>query len=101
MNRLDTTLYNYSIDSIRGKFRNINTDLVRKFSLLFKKDEQGKSREWKDIEEGQIRDLWSKSKATMNEVINDFKYIRIPKNPIQDALNQYGKFSSKVMRFDR
>lgn len=31
------------------------------------------------MEEGAIRDLWSKYKIQMEEVINDFKYIKLPK----------------------
>jgi hypothetical protein len=52
---------------------------LRKFNKLFKKDENGKNREWRDIEENKIRELHQKCKAQMEEVINDFKFIKLPK----------------------
>ena len=61
---------------------------MRKFNKLFKKDENGKNREWRDIEEGKIRDLWSKCRAQMAEVINEFKYIKLDKHALSKALDE-------------
>jgi hypothetical protein len=65
--------------------------LLRRFNKEFKKDENGKSREWRDIEEPKIRELWQKARAQMNEVISNFKYIMIPKSSLIDALQSYIK----------
>ncbi len=52
MKNLDQTLHQFTVDYVRRLFRDINTNLLRKFNKIFKKDEQGKNREWRDIEEG-------------------------------------------------
>ena len=59
MKVLQGNLCQFTSDYIHRLFRDINTNLLRKFSKLFKKDENGKNREWRDIEEGKIRELWS------------------------------------------
>ena len=46
---------------------------------MFKKDETGKHREWRNLEEQQIRELHQKYKAMMEDVINEFKYIKLPR----------------------
>lgn len=80
MDQLEKSIYSFSTDYIKKVFRDINTNLIRRFNQLFKKDEQGKNRDWRAIDEGQIRDLFAKIKTQMEEVINEFKYIKIPKN---------------------
>lgn len=85
MRSLDGTLHTFTTEYVRRLFRDINTNLLRKFNKHFKKDEQGKNREWRDIEEGPIRELWAKCKAALLEVIAEFKYIQLPKAALQDA----------------
>jgi len=63
MKTLDHTLHLFTTEYVRRLFRDINTNLLRKFNKYFKKDEAGKNREWREIEEGKIRDLWSKCRA--------------------------------------
>ena len=92
MKVLQGNLCQFTSDYIHRLFRDINTNLLRKFSKLFKKDENGKNREWRDIEEGKIRELWSQYKTVMSEVVNDFKYIRLPKNALTDALEGASKY---------
>lgn len=77
---LETSVYNFTIEYIKRIFRDINTSLLRKFNATFKKDEQQKNRDWRAMEEQQIRDLFAKQKAKLEEVINDFKYIKIPRS---------------------
>lgn len=89
---LETNLHQFTVEYVRRLFRDINTNLLRKFNKLFKKDEGNKNREWRDIEEGKIRDIWAKCKAEMMIVINEFKYIRMSKTAITDALEQSSKF---------
>jgi len=66
-------------------FRDINTNLLRRFNKDFKKDESGKNREWKDIEEPKIRELWQKVRAQLQEVIANFKYVMLPKGLLQET----------------
>jgi len=39
------------VEIVKRLFRDINTNLLRKFNKQFKKDEAGKNREWRNIEE--------------------------------------------------
>jgi hypothetical protein len=47
--------------------------------MLFKKDDQGKNRDWKALEEGAIRDLHQKCKVVIGDIIKQFNYIIIPR----------------------
>lgn len=96
MRTLEGNLYQYTIDYVRRIFRDINTNLLRKFNKLFKKDENGKNREWRDIEEAKIRDIWSKCKAEMMTIINDFKFIKLPKHGLSEALEEFSKIDKSV-----
>lgn len=89
MRTLDQMLHTHTVEYVRRLFRDINTNLLRKFNKYFKKDESGKNREWREIEEGRIRDLWSKYRAQMLEMINsEFKYIKLPRAALQEALDE-------------
>lgn len=79
MSTLDQNLYQHTTDYIGRLFRDINTNLLRRFNKDFKKDDSGKNREWKDIEEPKIRELWQKVRAQLLEVIASFKYVMLPK----------------------
>jgi hypothetical protein len=69
-------------------FRDINTNLLRKFNKLFKKDESGKNREWRDIEEARIREIWGTCRKQMSSVIEEFKYIKMSKTALTEALEE-------------
>ena len=86
MTTLDSNLHQHTSEYIRRLFRDINTNLLRRFNKDFKKDENGKNREWRDIEEPKIRELWQKVRANMLEVINEFKYIKLPRNTLFNAI---------------
>jgi hypothetical protein len=60
---LETTITQFTADYIKRLFRDINTNLLRKFNKDFKKDQNGKNREWREIEEPLIRDIWAKVRA--------------------------------------
>lgn len=60
---LEGHVHHQTIEIVRRLFRDINTHLLRKFNKIFKKDETGKTRDWKAIEENQIRELHQKCKA--------------------------------------
>ena len=52
--------------------------MLRKFNDQFKKDETGRRREWRDIEEAQIRELFEESKRKVDSVFDQFKRIFFP-----------------------
>ncbi len=56
---------------------------------MFKKDESGKNRDWQTMDEREIRALWSHCKRQMDEVVHDFKYIKIPKAALTEARRKY------------
>lgn len=82
---LETSIYDFTVEYLRKLFFDINPNLIRKFNKLFKKDEQDKNRDWRAIEENQIRELWKKCKAETDELFNEFKYVKIPRG--SQALN--------------
>jgi hypothetical protein len=97
MKTLDQILHQFNTDYVRRLFRDINTNLLRKFNKCFKKDEAGKNREWRDIEEGPIRDLWAKCRKQMLEVISDFKFIKLPKTAFSTALETARKLFAVII----
>lgn len=61
-----SNIYTFTTDYIKKLFRytfknhlyrDINTNLLRKFNLEFKKDKDGKNRDWRTIEEEKIREM--------------------------------------------
>ena len=46
---------------------------------MFKKDEHDKNRNWREIEEKKIRDLHSSCKNNMEQVMAEFKFIKLPR----------------------
>ena len=83
---LEQAVYINSVDFIRRLFRDINANLLRKFSRLFKRDENGRQRNWKEVENEQvIRDHWLNCKNQVEELIKEFKFIKIPKYPITQS----------------
>ena len=79
---LEQAVHSYTVDYIKRLFRDINTNLLRKFKKLFNKDDHGKNRDWRTLEENQVRDMWLKVKTQMEDVINEFKYIKLPKTTL-------------------
>ena len=81
---LDAQVYTNSVDYVKRLFRDINVNLLRKFTRLFKKVEGGeRNREWRELPEDRIRELWHGCRTLMETVItSEFKYIKIPKTPI-------------------
>jgi hypothetical protein len=67
--QLEDNVYKFATEYIKRLFKNINTNLLRKFNGLFKKDESGKNRDWKALEEGAIRDLHQKCKVVIGDII--------------------------------
>jgi len=67
----------YTEDSIKKLFRDINQNLMRKFNGTFKKDEDGKPRNWVKMEKNEIDELWQKCKARCEDIFKEFKFIRL------------------------
>ena len=76
------------MDYIKRLFRDINIVLLRKFTLLFKKDESGiRNRDFKEIHEDKIRDIWTRSRNLIDQLIStEFKYIKLPKSPLSQSM---------------
>lgn len=64
-------------DYVKRMFKDINTNLMRKFNLLFKMDENRKYRDWVTYEKPQIEELWQKCKARVEAYFPSFKYIKV------------------------
>ena len=58
----------------------VNTTLLRKFNDQFKYDDDGKTRDWREIEEAQILEIFTKCKEGIQEVMKDFGNIQFPKH---------------------
>jgi len=54
--------------------------LLRKFSLGFKRDEQGNNRNWKEVEEEKIKDIFEVNKKRVDDCIEQCKEVGFPKN---------------------
>ena len=52
--------------------------MTRKFNDDFKKDDKGKRREWKDIPEEQIKEIFDSTKQKLTSIYDEFKKICLP-----------------------
>lgn len=73
----------YTQGYVRRSFRDINSNLIRRFKEEFAKDENGVTRQWVLVEEPQIREMWKTCKADILTVFNHFKFIEIDYNAIE------------------
>lgn len=56
---------------LKSMFNNLaNQYLLRKFSLGFKRDEKGNNRNWKEIEEPKIKDMFEVNKKLVEDSID-------------------------------
>lgn len=76
---MEIKVYKFTTDYIKKLFKDINTNLMRRFNKDFKKDVNGKPRHWQKMEEGQIRELHAHIKKAIDDIIGEFKYIKIPR----------------------
>ena len=71
--------HEYCIKELKSVFQqNANQNLLRKFNEHFKKDETGKRRDWRAIEEAKIREHFEESRQKVNTVFEQFKKIFFP-----------------------
>lgn len=74
---MEKEIHVFTTDYIKKLFTDINTNLLRRFNKFFKKEENGKPRDWPAIEEPKIRELFTKFKAEVSAIIEEFKYIKV------------------------
>jgi len=67
----------FTQDYIKRLFRDVNTNLLRRFKKEFEQDENGKRRNWVLMETEQIQDVWTKCKKVIEEGFKHFKYIEL------------------------
>lgn len=90
LENLEGELRKFTADYIRKLFKDINTNLLRRFNSEFKNDEKGQARNWITIEEPQIRELWLKCKNSTLGVLQHAKYIEIPTDMVQSMSTPTG-----------
>lgn len=83
----EDNIRNYSKNYIKKLFRDINTNMLRKFNHLFKNDASGQQRNWVAIEEEDIRKMENKYKKQVLALMDLFKYIDIP-NDLQSQVQR-------------
>ena len=80
LSRCEAQTYDFSIQEIKLVFRNqTNAGLLRKFNEIFKKDDDGKQRNWPDIEEAKIKEIFDKCKERVIVLLEEFKKVSLPK----------------------
>ena len=84
---LEQELRKFTADYIRKLFKDINSNLLRRFNQEFKNDDKGQARNWVTIEEPQIRELWLTSKNRTLALLSQAKYIDIPTDMVS-AMNE-------------
>lgn len=68
--------FDYAVTEIKLVFRSqTNGALVRVFNDYFKKDDTGKSRDWQQIEEQRIREVFEASKTKVMLLLDEFKKV--------------------------
>ena len=81
ISNFEDEIYKYSKRVIEKTCSNLNSHLNRKFDSYFKKDSNGKHRNWKDISEEKIRDLHQECYHQFDTIYDNFAYIELPKRP--------------------
>jgi len=58
-------------------FKDIITNMTRKFSKMFKEDDKGKRRNWVAMETAEIEKLWAECKECCEKLYPRFKIIEL------------------------
>lgn len=81
LNTSESNVHQSCCSELKSIFNNlVNQYLLRKFALGFKRDDQGNNRNWKEIEEPQIKELFDVNKKKAEDSIEGFKLIGFPKH---------------------
>lgn len=73
----------------------LNSHLNRKFNQFFKKDSDGKNRDWKNIPEDEIQKLHAECVKQFDNIYENFKKIEIPQYVSHSEPSLSGTFSHK------
>lgn len=74
-------IYKFSKKLIVKCCSDLNSHLNRKFNSYFKNDDKGKHRNWKDIPEEKIQQLFEECYNQFDKVYDQFHEIELPKRP--------------------
>lgn len=80
----------FTRDYVRKLFKDINTNMSRRFKEEFYKDDNGTQRNWTALEEPKIRELSVKARESVLAVVGRFKYIEIDYAAINAASQTKG-----------
>lgn len=78
MEKFEKEIKEYTGSYIKKLFKDININLLRRFNNDFKQDKAGNLRNWVNLEEAFIRELWLNCKMNVESIFESFKYIEIP-----------------------
>lgn len=77
----EQSVYQFCVSELKQVFNTqVNQYLLRKFANSFKKDEEGKPRNWKEVEESKIQDLFKVSMTRTEDSLNQFSQVGFPKH---------------------
>lgn len=75
----ESEINTFAVDQLKQSFRlNSNPILLRKFNNLFKNDGKNMPREWPEIPEERIKEIFDKSKVQVTAVLDQFRLIDFP-----------------------
>lgn len=79
MSKNEGNIFAFTNSEVKIIFKQMNGSLLSKFNDSFKKDGSGKIRDWREIEEDQIKELYEQSKETIVELLDEFSRIELTK----------------------
>lgn len=103
LNKLEEKIYHNSRKMIVKTTSELNSHLNRKFNHYFKKDANGKSRDWKKIPEEEIQKLHEECVNQFKDVYAQFKKIEIPHYVSQSTptmSSTYGSSKEQLLSAD-
>jgi len=65
----EISLNTFATTQLDNSIRNVGPTLMRKFNEQFKKDDKGVSRNWKEIEEAKINEIFLECRGPMELII--------------------------------
>ena len=79
LNENEKDAYDFVVQELKVIFRqSANQTMLRKFSDSFKKADDGNRRNWREIPEEQIKELFETCKAKHMPLLDEFKQIVFP-----------------------
>lgn len=71
--------YKFVSQELKMIFRQIgNQNLLRKFNDIFKKDDKGNRREWREVETPQIKELFENAKEKVTHIFKEITNLTLP-----------------------